>query len=79
MEETPEIAHLREVAKQAETLYDDKGRRTVESMDDYELLQEIARNQRQVVDLVQKFIEDMSKNPMLGAMAGMFGKKTTGR
>ena len=51
----------------------DKGRVDPEEMTDRELLIECVRNQRQMLDTVQSFVDSMQKNPMLKMMAGKFG------
>lgn len=54
---------------------DDKGRPFVELMSDRQLLEEMVTTTRVTRDLVDAFIKDMAKNPMLGMLGGMMGKK----
>jgi hypothetical protein len=49
---------------------DEKGRKPVIVLTDRELLEEIVESQRATTDLVEKFIGDISKNPMMK----MFGR-----
>lgn len=52
---------------------DNKGRMPVKGMADRELLEEIVTSQRELADLVEKFVESIGKNPMLKMMAGKLG------
>lgn len=48
-------------------------RKEIKEMTDRELLEEIADSQRKTQELVENFVNSMSKNPMLKAFAGRFG------
>jgi hypothetical protein len=52
---------------------DDKGRPSVKSMTDRELLEEGVATMRATQDLVEGFMGDFAKNPMLKTMGKMFG------
>lgn len=53
---------------------DEKGRLFIKSMSDRELLEEAVATARATTDLVEKFIGDFAKNPMMGTMLKMFGR-----
>ncbi len=44
-------------------------------LSDRELLEEVVISQRMTRDLVEKFVNDMAKNPMLGMFGKMLGGK----
>lgn len=52
---------------------DEKGRVIPEDMSVPEMMREILANQREVKDMVERFMVDMQNNPML-KMMGKFGK-----
>lgn len=57
-------------------IYDSKGRKNPELLSDRELLIELVRGHRAMRDLVETFVADMAKNPIMSMMASKLGKKS---
>lgn len=56
-------------------IFDDKGRKSIPLMSDREIIEEMLTQQRATRDLVETFILEMNKNPLMSMMATRFGKK----
>lgn len=70
--------HIQERGEIVRELQDTKGRQLVGTLTDRELLEEVARNSRAMLDAVEQIVEQVGEamsSPMLKGVMGMFGRR----